>query len=117
MTTAIAWLAFALAAGHWVYTLYWGFWLGARVKEIETEEIETEDPPSEVAPPSEVLLERRDALALLAGDPMESGNPVCRCGHEASWHSAEGCLLCRMWRSRSEKCVLFVPRNDREPTS
>ncbi len=125
MTSVVAWLALALAVGHWIYTLYWGFWLGARVKEIKEEYGPTteeallleEDPPPEVATPSEVLLERRDALALLSGDPMESGNPVCRCGHEASWHSAEGCLLCRMWRSRSEKCVLFVPRNDREPTS
>lgn len=110
MTSVVAWLALMLAAGHWIYTLYWGFWLGARVKEIKEEE-----PPPEVAPPSEVLLERRDALALLAGDPMESGNPVCRCGHEASWHSAEGCLICRMDHWRKKACVLFAPRDDREP--
>jgi len=99
VTSVVAWLALMLAAGHWIYTLYWGFWLGARVKEIKAEE----------APPPEVLELRRQALEQLAGvEPGWQDTRCARCGHDKSIHGPfSGCLQC----PRERRCVGFVPRD------
>ncbi len=98
MTTVVAWLALMLAAGHWIYTLYWGFWLGSRVKEIKAEE----------APTPEVLELRSQALAQLAGEEDGWKSDKCaRCGHpEGIHHPKEGCIFCPPAR----RCAHFVPR-------
>lgn len=105
MTSVVAWLALALAFGHWIYTLYWGFWLGARVKEIKEEEA----PAPKEAPTPAVLELRRQTVEKLAGP--EDGwhdNRCARCGHsQVGHHAGSGrCYDCPPKRS----CIGFLPR-------